>query len=119
MINPDDEREKALHESKDIATELEEVANMILGNPELNHQAAERLMRIARDIPPRCCSRQETVAGSAEETLGDDIYDAHARDLRSPSALLAQRGEEGFDLARSPDRVEDGHGQAPFPSPLI
>jgi hypothetical protein len=35
---------------EEIAKELEEVAEVLLGHPELNHQTAEKLLSIARDI---------------------------------------------------------------------
>jgi len=49
MTRPEDRR-AALRDYREIARELEEVAELILRHPELNHHAAERLQVIARDI---------------------------------------------------------------------
>jgi len=43
-------RRGQLRDDEEIVEELEQVANLILERPELNHEAAQRLMRIARDI---------------------------------------------------------------------
>jgi hypothetical protein len=40
----------ALRDYEEIARELEEVAELLLSHPELNHQTAEKLFSIARDI---------------------------------------------------------------------
>lgn len=39
-----------LQEDEDIARELEQVAELVRGHPELNHHAADRLAAIARNI---------------------------------------------------------------------
>jgi hypothetical protein len=40
----------ALRDYEEIARELDEVAELLLRHPELNHHAAEKLQAIARDI---------------------------------------------------------------------
>jgi len=53
-MEPDDEAASDFleprHRYEDVAAELERIAEMLRGAPELNHHAAERLLKIARDI---------------------------------------------------------------------
>jgi hypothetical protein len=41
---------RALHDYEDIAAELEQIAEMVRNTPGLNHSAAERLLKLAKDI---------------------------------------------------------------------
>lgn len=51
-MKPDNETTsgRALHNYEDIAADLEHIAEMVRNTPELNHRAAERLLKIAQDI---------------------------------------------------------------------
>jgi hypothetical protein len=41
---------RPLHDYEDIAAELEHIAEMVRNTPGLNHDAAERLLKVAQDI---------------------------------------------------------------------
>jgi hypothetical protein len=52
LMEPDNETAlgRPLQNYEDVATELERIAEMVRNTPELNHRAAERLLKIAQDI---------------------------------------------------------------------
>jgi len=51
-MKPDSETtsRRPLRNYEDVAAELEHIAELVRNTPELNHHAAERLLKVAQDI---------------------------------------------------------------------